>query len=321
MNHLSKKMENVNMKNLLVVFSHGKESGPYGSKIQALTNVVERLGGKTISVDYREYPVGTAHDQNAEGEADRRVGQLLEVELPAHHQLVLVGSSMGGYVSTVATWHLKVHGLFLMAPAFYLPGYANQDPSPRTSNTMIIHGWNDSVVPPKNSIRFAKLCQCDLHLMDGEHNLNKYELRKIVPLFELFLEQIIVVHPDEKWQNKNIPSKDDLLVWAQIASDFDKVQLSKNPNKLKHVIPYFVGRLGPESYEFAWKAESIGSDGNRTDSIYSIFTKQNGVWVSCGITAMNECNISLVSSRNATGFLTCAIVGSVSKFVPDTRID
>lgn len=178
------------MKNLLVVFSHGKESGPWGSKIQTLANVAERLGAKFISVDYREYPSGTAHDQNAAGEADRRVGQLLDVELPAHHQLVLVGSSMGGYVSTVATTRLPVDGLFLMAPAFYLPGYANQDPTPRASNTMIIHGWSDGVVPAQNSIRFAKLHRCDLHLLDGDHRLND-ALPKIEPLFELFLKQVM----------------------------------------------------------------------------------------------------------------------------------
>lgn len=91
------------MQNLLVVFSHGKESGPWGSKIQALANVAERLGGHVISVDYREHPAGVHHDQNAEGEAERRVEQLLALEPPAHLQVVLVGSSMGGYVSTVAT--------------------------------------------------------------------------------------------------------------------------------------------------------------------------------------------------------------------------
>lgn len=177
------------MQNLLVVFSHGKESGPWGSKIQALANVAERLGGHVISVDYREHPAGVHHDQNAEGEAERRVEQLLAVEPPAHRQVVLVGSSMGGYVSTVATIRIPVDGLFLMAPAFYLPGYANQDPTPHSRDTMIVHGWNDSVVPVQNSIRFAKLHQCDLHLLDGDHRLNG-ALPKIEALFEMFLKQV-----------------------------------------------------------------------------------------------------------------------------------
>lgn len=178
------------MQNLLVVFSHGKESGPWGSKIRSLANVAERLGGHVISVDYREHPVGVHHDQNAEGEADRRVEQLLAVEPPAHRQVVLAGSSMGGYVSTVATARIPADGLFLMAPAFYLPGYANQDPSPHSLDTMIVHGWNDSVVPVQNSIRFAKLHQCDLHLLDGDHRLNGV-LPKIEALFEMFLKRVM----------------------------------------------------------------------------------------------------------------------------------
>jgi len=178
------------MKNLLVIFSHGKESGPWGSKIKVLANVAERLGGDVISVNYREHPEGVPHDQNAEDEADRRVEQLLSVKPPAPHQVVLVGSSMGGYVSTVATIRIPVDGLFLMAPAFYLPGYANQNPTPHSRNTMIVHGWNDSVVPVQNSIRFAKLHQCDLHLMDGDHRLND-ALPKIELLFEMFLKRVM----------------------------------------------------------------------------------------------------------------------------------
>ena len=178
------------MKNLLVVFSHGKESGPGGSKIRALTHVAERLGAQVMSVDYREHPTGTILDQNAAGEADRRVGQLLAITPPEHRTLVLVGSSMGGYVSTVASIRLPVDGLFLLAPAFYLPGYANQDLTPRAKKTMIVHGWSDGVVPVQNSILFAKQHQCDLYLLDGDHRLNA-ALPKIEPLFELFLKQVM----------------------------------------------------------------------------------------------------------------------------------
>ena len=178
------------MKKLLVIFSHGRESGPWGSKIRALADVAERLGTQVMSVDYREHPHGTPQDKNAEGEADRRVGQLLSITLPEHSQLVLVGSSMGGYVSTVASIRLQVDGLFLLAPAFYLPGYANQELTPRAHKTMIVHGWSDGVVPVHNSIRFASQHQCDLHLLEGDHRLNA-ALPKIEPLFELFLKQIM----------------------------------------------------------------------------------------------------------------------------------
>ena len=94
---------------------------------------------------------------------------------------------------------LPVDGLFLLAPAFYLPGYANQNPTPHARNTMIVHGWSDSVVPIQNSIRFAQLHQCDLHLLDGDYRLND-ALPKIESLFEMFLKRVMVA--DEQNLNK-----------------------------------------------------------------------------------------------------------------------
>lgn len=177
------------MKSLLVVFSHGKESGPLGSKIRALMTVAERHDAQVMSVNYREHPQGTVHDQDAPGEADRRVAQLLATPLPEHRQLVLVGSSMGGYVSTVASQQLVPAGLFLMAPAFYLPGYTHQDPVPHAKTTLLVHGWRDDIVPPGNSVQFAQRHRCDLHLLDGDHRLNA-ALPKIEPLFDLFLQTV-----------------------------------------------------------------------------------------------------------------------------------
>ncbi len=174
----------------LVVFSHGKESGPLGSKIRALMRVAERQGARTLSVNYREFPDGTAIDHDAPGEADRRVAQLLATALPAHGRLVLVGSSMGGYVSTVASQHLLPDALFLLAPAFYLPGYACQDLAPHARATLIVHGWGDDVVPPGNSIQFARRHRCALHLLAGDHRLNA-ALPAIEPLFGLFLEAVL----------------------------------------------------------------------------------------------------------------------------------
>ncbi len=176
-------------KRMLVVFSHGKESGPQGSKIQALMRVAEKAGAATISVNYREYPAGTVHDQNAQGEAERRVAQLLNTPMPDHDVLVLVGSSMGGYVSTLATSSLKVDGLFLLAPAFYIPTYASQSPESKAKNTAVVHGWHDDVVPYANSLRFCAQSSSALHLLDGDHRLNA-ALPKIEPLFAHFLQDI-----------------------------------------------------------------------------------------------------------------------------------
>ena len=161
-----------------------------GSKIRALMMVAESHDAHVISVNYREDLLGTVHDQDAAGEADRRVAQLQNTQLPAHRQLVLVGSSMGGYVSTLASQHLAVYGLFLMAPAFYLAGYADQDPAPCARTSLVVHGWRDDIVSPLNSVKFARQHCCELHLLDGDHRLNE-ALPKIVQQFDLFLQNLL----------------------------------------------------------------------------------------------------------------------------------
>ena len=101
------------MKLSYVVFSHGKESGPMGSKIQRLMEEANRFGLKTISVDYRN--CATASERVA------LLNDTLKQLNAPPQQVVLVGSSMGGYVSTVVANNLPVAGLFLMAPALWMP--------------------------------------------------------------------------------------------------------------------------------------------------------------------------------------------------------
>lgn len=175
----------------LVVFSHGKESGPWGSKIWALADVAQAHGAQVESVDYQRARQGgearsAQCNTDAPGEAERRVAQLLAMPLPPHDRLILVGSSMGGYVATVASSALNPAGLFLLAPAFYMEGYTNQDPVPVARRTMVVHGWSDDVVPPQNSIRFAQRHRCTLHVLDGDHRLND-AIEEIRQLFADFL--------------------------------------------------------------------------------------------------------------------------------------
>ena len=74
----------------LVVFAHGMESGPWGTKILALADVAKRMGFAVDSPDY-------SHTKDPHA----RVGQLLK-QNPQSDCLVLAGSSMGGYVSAQA---------------------------------------------------------------------------------------------------------------------------------------------------------------------------------------------------------------------------
>lgn len=167
----------------LVVFAHGKESGPWGTKIRHLAAIAERHGAAVLSPDYSDL-----------SDADARVERLLALDLPPHAQLILVGSSMGGYVSTVASPALRPDGLFLMAPAFYMPGGAVQSPASAASHTCIVSGWQDEVIPVEHSIRFAQGCAAELHLLDADHRLNEV-LVEVGELFERFLVRLLAAGP------------------------------------------------------------------------------------------------------------------------------
>lgn len=165
----------------VVLFAHGKESGPWGSKIKHLAAIAERLGAQVLSPDYGDL-----------SDPDARVARLRAMRLPAHDRLVLVGSSMGGYVSTVASQGMAVQGLFLMAPAFYMPGYAVQDPTPGAPETCVVFGWRDTVIPVAHGIRFAQAHCATLHVLDGDHRLNSV-LSEVGALFEGFLRRAMAV--------------------------------------------------------------------------------------------------------------------------------
>jgi len=127
-----------------VVFSHGQESGPWGTKIRAMAELAKGLGCNTDSIDYR-------------GIADptERVNKLIAECGDLDGTLILAGSSMGGHVATAAAAPLAAAGLFVIAPAFYMPGYEDLTPAPPDLPISIVHGWRDDVVPVENSIRFA----------------------------------------------------------------------------------------------------------------------------------------------------------------------
>ena len=100
-----------------VCFCHGRESGPWGTKIRRLARVAEQFGCRVVSLDDRDTQ-----------DPDERVSRLLTTVADLPGPLILVGSSMGGYVAAVASAQLQPVGLFLMAPAVGLPGYESLRP-------------------------------------------------------------------------------------------------------------------------------------------------------------------------------------------------
>lgn len=144
----------------LVVYNHGKDSIPWGEKALALRDVATAQGFEFISPDYRQ-----------SNDPDWRVEQLLAMDLSGYECIVLAGSSMGAYVATVAAETIQPDGLFLIAPAFYLPGYRRQHFAPQTSRIVVFHGWQDDVVPPENAWKFCRQFNAPLHILDADHRL------------------------------------------------------------------------------------------------------------------------------------------------------
>ncbi len=146
-----------------VVFSHGQESGPWGTKITKMAELVRGSGLDAESIDYRGIEDPAA-----------RVEKLLEEAGEIDDRLILVGSSMGGHVATAAAERLDALGLFVLAPAYYMPGFESLTPPPPPMPICIVHGWRDDIVPVDSSIRFARNCLAELHVVDGDHRLTSH---------------------------------------------------------------------------------------------------------------------------------------------------
>lgn len=142
----------------LVCFLHGKESGPWGTKIRHLAEIADVRGWEAVSPDFRHT-----------SDPHQRLSELL-ADPPAAERLVLCGSSLGGYVAAMACRELRPNGLFLMAPALYFPGF-DEEPEGCPSPTVVTHGWRDDIVPPERALRFAEPRRAELHLFDDGHRL------------------------------------------------------------------------------------------------------------------------------------------------------
>lgn len=163
-----------------VVFSHGLESGPGSTKIQALTAVAESFDNvRVVVMDYRGMKT-----------PEERLNHLMTTleELPYKpEQVILAGSSMGGWVSAAASSRVPVLGCFLMAPAFGLKNYPNPAPVIRAQHVQIIHGWQDTVVPPEPVITLAQRQRLAIRMVDDDHRL-KRSLNILIRDFNHLLE-------------------------------------------------------------------------------------------------------------------------------------
>ena len=162
-----------------VILSHGLESGPEATKVSALAQVAEALGWTHERPDYRDLDAGRRPEDIAS-----RVARL-QARAEAHiGRLVLAGSSMGAFISGEVAWQLAVRGerapsqgptllgLFLMAPPIAMPGWwPTPLRVPEPLPTMVVHGWDDELIPAPAVIDWCAARKAELRLVDDSHRL------------------------------------------------------------------------------------------------------------------------------------------------------
>ncbi|WP_426700325.1 alpha/beta hydrolase [Rhodanobacter sp. Col0626] len=169
-----------------IILSHGSDSSPDATKVSALAALAESLGWRTQRPDYRS--------DDARGHAGSvapRIARLRATVEALDTPPLLIGSSMGAFVSGLVSLDVPVSGLLLLATPSEIPGYARPfDVRPEVP-TMLIHGWRDAVCPLAGLQAFAAQRRLPLLVVDDDHRLGS-SMDAIVAQCRLMLEQLAV---------------------------------------------------------------------------------------------------------------------------------
>ncbi len=142
-----------------VILSHGMESGPNATKVTRLAAVAESLGFTTERPD----------DQGIFDPVTRLQRLLAKIEL-APRPLILVGSSLGAYVSGLASLQTEIDGLYLLAPPTRSRG-VHPALDMRARHIAMVHGWRDELIAPEEVYELALRLRAPLKFYDSDHRL------------------------------------------------------------------------------------------------------------------------------------------------------
>lgn len=151
------------------ILSHGFESGPDATKVTALAEAAQRMGWTHERPDYTDLDAQREHGEL--GNVPARLQRLLSLAAAAVQRgpLVLAGSSLGAYISGLASLQAPVAGLFLMALPMRV-GQTHPFDAARVP-TSIVHGWHDELIPAMHVIEWARARDARLLLVDDNHRL------------------------------------------------------------------------------------------------------------------------------------------------------
>lgn len=151
-----------------VIISHGLNSSPASPKAVAMAAAVERLGWTSERPDYSDIDAsGDLRD------VKRRLERLIDRCEVAPRPLVLAGSSMGAFISALATLDVRCAGLFLLVPPVKMDGFGRALNAAKQP-TMVVHAWHDEICPVGDVIRWAQRRHDRLLLLDDSHRLERH---------------------------------------------------------------------------------------------------------------------------------------------------
>lgn len=152
-----------------ILFLHGLESGPHGSKYQALKEIF----GEVLAPDCT----------GVKNEAERL--KIIQQEIGREDgPFLVVGSSMGGLMALLLqkAYPEQVAGLVLCAPAIHRPAGVGLNLN-NLPPAVVIHGIHDNVVPLKTCRLFGKR----LLKVEDDHRLSHSIPEILRAVFEMKL--------------------------------------------------------------------------------------------------------------------------------------
>ncbi|ADP99841.1 YqiA/YcfP family alpha/beta fold hydrolase [Marinobacter adhaerens] len=163
-----------------VFLSHGLESGPGSTKIQAM------------KAESETFPGIQAHaiDHSSTRDPATRLAQMREAMAECNakpENTILAGSSMGGWVCAQTSSETPVLGCFMLAPALAMARYPQSSPLIQADHRQIIHGWDDDVVPVAPVLDLARDQGLPILVLPDGHRLEN-SLDRVVSEFREFLQ-------------------------------------------------------------------------------------------------------------------------------------
>lgn len=154
------------------ILSHGFESGPGATKVTALAEVAEQLGWSHERPDYTD--LDGRLELGTHGDVAARLQRLLDLARAAAERgpLVLAGSSLGAFISAMASQQVPVAGLFLLAPPVQMAGAPRLEAADVPLS--IMHGWDDELIPAAQVFEWARARRAQLRLVDDGHRLGRH---------------------------------------------------------------------------------------------------------------------------------------------------